>query len=169
MSLIDPPAEAPPPDPQISEGPQASERARLHAAAGEFEAIFMQQMVRTMREAQLDDGFFGDRPGAAVYEAMFEEHIAGALAGPSPLGIAGLLEESLDRRPQGAQEAESALRAVAGKAAPEPWRAPLQHGPASIGDPSGGQVPAAGADGTNKGGDGGAGMGLAGRPARRGR
>lgn len=69
-----------------------SDHARLREAAQAFEALFMQTLLRQMREAQLEEGFFGQGAGASGYEAIFEDLMARQSAGSSPLGIASLLE-----------------------------------------------------------------------------
>jgi len=78
-------------DGPIPEG-RNSDRAELREAAEAFEAILLQSLLRKMREAQLRQGFFGESAGSSVYEAMFEKHLAEAVAEGSPLGIADILE-----------------------------------------------------------------------------
>ena len=50
-------------------------------------------MFRTMREAQLESGFFGQGTGSSTYEGLFETHLAGSVSRNSPFGIARMLEE----------------------------------------------------------------------------
>ena len=54
------------------------DRERFHQAAEAFEAMLVQSLVKSMREAQLEDGFFGQGTGASTYEAMFESKISEA-------------------------------------------------------------------------------------------
>ncbi|HEU4402765.1 MAG TPA: rod-binding protein [Candidatus Polarisedimenticolia bacterium] len=83
--------------------PRAAEREKLRAAAEAFESLFVRQMLKTMREAQLEDGFFGGGSEASSYEAMFEEHMSEALSVRSPFGIGRMLEQGLApaRTPEG--------------------------------------------------------------------
>ncbi len=71
-----------------------AEARRLREAAEAFEALVVETLLRTMREAQLEEGLFGRGPGASIYEGMFDAHVAGSLARGSPFGVARALEES---------------------------------------------------------------------------
>jgi murein DD-endopeptidase MepM/ murein hydrolase activator NlpD len=64
----------------------------LREAAQAFEGLFLQALVQRMRDAQLDEGFFGNGAGSAVYEAMFADYLGQQMALRSPLGIASMLE-----------------------------------------------------------------------------
>jgi len=68
-----------------------AETGELRKAAQSFEALFVQMMVQRMRDAQLDEGFFGQGAGSSVYEGMFESYLSDDLAQKSPLGIADML------------------------------------------------------------------------------
>lgn len=72
----------------------AVDARRLREAAEAFEALLIESLLRTMREAQLEDGLFGRGPGASIYESMFDAHVAGRLARGSPFGVARALEQS---------------------------------------------------------------------------
>lgn len=153
-----PDAIRPAPIPRVPDGPGASsrpdaaaaserERARLREAAEAFEAILVRSLLEAMRRAQLDEGFFGDGPGASTYEAMFEEELAGLIARHSPLGIADALEARWTGSERGAGAALEALRAERARHAYSavldgarfaPFRAPAPPGEA--------QVPRIGAD-----------------------
>jgi murein DD-endopeptidase MepM/ murein hydrolase activator NlpD len=80
-------APAAPPPRTDGEAPE-----RFRKAAEAFEAMLVQSLLRSMREAQLEEGFFGQGTGASTYEAMFESHLAESIATGSPLGIARALE-----------------------------------------------------------------------------
>ena len=75
--------------------------AKLRHAAESFEAMLLQTMLREMREAQLENGFFGQSAGASIYEGMFESHLSESLSGGSPLGIADALMKQWQRGPGG--------------------------------------------------------------------
>ena len=88
-----------------------TDQARVRKAARAFESLLVQSLIKTMRRAQLEDGFFGEGTGSSTYEAMFDRYLADSLAERSPLGIAGMLEAQwLERPSPGA--AEEAIRAV---------------------------------------------------------
>jgi len=81
---------------------------QLREAAEAFESILIQHLFRRMREAQLEEGFFGEGTGASTYEGIFEERLAIQVAEGSPFGIADMLEAQwLDR---GAQREEGLAR-----------------------------------------------------------
>ncbi len=73
----------------------------VREAAEAFEGLLIRMMLRAMREAQLDQGLFGDGAGSSTYEGMFDTHLSESLARSAPLGIADVLEErwrdALDR------------------------------------------------------------------------
>jgi len=86
------------------------DRERFHQAAEAFEAMLVQSLVKSMREAQLEDGFFGQGTGASTYEAMFESKISEDIAAGSPLGIARSLETQWGDRVESAASAETKLQ-----------------------------------------------------------
>jgi murein DD-endopeptidase MepM/ murein hydrolase activator NlpD len=128
------------------------ERIRLREAAESFEALMVQTLLKSMSEAQLENGFFGEGPGASTYQGVFEEQLAERLSQGSPFGIARMLEEEWAGRidPQGevkdalqkvadvrAREAYGEAAAAAGGASAAPSRraAPVQEAPVSPGAP----------------------------------
>jgi Rod binding domain-containing protein len=104
----------PPIDPPAAEGgaPAPDRRTELRAAAESFEALLLASLLERIREAQLQEGFFGKSPGASTYEAMFQQHLADSLASGSPLGIADELERRWAARLDGPTAAEQTLREV---------------------------------------------------------
>ena len=73
----------------------AGERVRLRQAAEAFEALMVKTLLKSMSKAQLENGFFGDGPGASTYQEIFEEQFAERIAEGSPFGMARMLEEQL--------------------------------------------------------------------------
>ncbi len=73
-------------------------------AADAFEKLLATMLVKEMRRA-LPNGFFGDGPGAEVFEGWFDEHVGGALAERDALGFAGMVKEDLVRK-EAARETE---------------------------------------------------------------
>jgi flagellar protein FlgJ len=90
----------------------SGEKERLKQAAKAFEALLMQTMLKSMRQAQLQDGLFGAGPGASVYEGLFDERMSEQMSEKSPLGIATMLEEQWTSRMDGDRLAREALQAV---------------------------------------------------------
>lgn len=87
--------------------------AATKEAARQFEALFMQTLLKSMRDALPNSGLFGANE-SATYTAMLDQQFATMLAG-RPGGLAERLAQQLDRqfnpsRPQG--EAAPASRSL---------------------------------------------------------
>ena len=107
----------------------AHERAELRRAAEAFEALLLQQLLKTMREAQLEDGFFGGSAGASTWEGVFEQGLAEQMAAGSPLGVADMLERAWSGQADGREQARQLLRRA------EEASRPLSHLDSSISAP----------------------------------
>jgi len=70
--------------------------ARLRQVAGEFEALLLAQLLKSMRQERGWMGTGEDQTGASMLE-IAEEHLAEVLASQGGLGLAGLLTQSLER------------------------------------------------------------------------
>ena len=66
-------------------------KAKLRKAAESFEAIFIRQMLRSMRSTLLDGGMFGSGATGEIYSDIMENAIAEKMAERSVLGLADLL------------------------------------------------------------------------------
>jgi len=73
---------------------------KLREAAKEFEALFLSQMLKVMRETVEESGLTDKGPGQDVYTELFDTELARTLAGRGALGIADLLEKKLSERTQ---------------------------------------------------------------------
>lgn len=70
----------------------------LRAVAKQFEAIMMQQMLKTSRETSFDDGFGEGEPGAGSmdsYREWRDEQLAQTLSAKGSLGLADMLVKQL--------------------------------------------------------------------------
>lgn len=78
-------------------------RGALQHAAGQFEALFMQQLLKSMRDAMPKSGLF-DGPGHDTYVAMLDQQLAQSMAS-RPGGLAGIIVRQLERNfaPRSAQ------------------------------------------------------------------
>jgi peptidoglycan hydrolase FlgJ len=65
--------------------------ADLRAAAEAFEAIFLRQMIGSMRQAQLTEGGVFSDQSSAPFRDMADARIADDMAGHARLGIADML------------------------------------------------------------------------------
>lgn len=70
----------------------------LHAVAKQFEALFTQQLLKSMRQAKVGDDLMGSQQ-ADMYQSMYDQQLAQKMAQGRGLGIADLLVRQL----QGAQ------------------------------------------------------------------
>jgi flagellar protein FlgJ len=77
--------------------PKASETDKLKAVAKQFEAVFMRQMIGSMRQAKLTDDEMGS-DATDQFTEMQDSHIADNLAGKGALGIADLLVKQFSAR-----------------------------------------------------------------------
>lgn len=80
-------------------------REGLKAAAQQFEALFMQMMLKSMRDASPQDGPF-DSDQSRFYTSMFDQQLAQNLSGKGQVGLAALLEQQLGRGLAGASADE---------------------------------------------------------------
>jgi flagellar protein FlgJ len=87
--------------------------AALEKVATQFEALFMQMMLKSMRESVPQDGMF-DSEATRTYMGMLDQQLATSLAGRSGLGLAAVLVKQL--RGTGAVGATDA--AASGTASP---------------------------------------------------
>jgi peptidoglycan hydrolase FlgJ len=70
-----------------------SEQA-LEEVAAQFEAIFIQMMLKSMRDASLSDGIF-DSEQSEMYMGMFDQQIALDMSSKGAFGIADMLVQQL--------------------------------------------------------------------------
>src|SRR5690606_32065812 len=68
--------------------------------ANQFEALFMQQLLKSMRDAIPRSGML-DGPGQSTYEGMLDSQLAQSVAG-QPGGLADILVRQLGRHIEGA-------------------------------------------------------------------
>jgi len=88
--------------PISSVGAQASnaaapDMAKLRKAAQAFEAVFLRQMIGSMRSASLGDGIL-DSSATEQFRDMSDSQTADAMASKGVLGVADLLVKQLGAR-----------------------------------------------------------------------
>ena len=113
---------------------QTDRDAALREAAGQFEALFVQMMLKSMRQASHGDALFGSDQGD-YYRDLLDRQLASDLSAGRGIGLADLLVRQLRGAvggpaplPRGAAQAvgalpEDATPAGPGAAAP-PWPTP---------------------------------------------
>ena len=87
----------------------------IRKAAGQFEALFMQQLLKSMRAAIPKSGMF-DGPGSEMYTGMLDSQLAQAMAG-TPGGLADMIARQMSRHLEGQQAAKAAQAAQAAASA----------------------------------------------------
>jgi flagellar protein FlgJ len=105
---------------------QKDPQAAVKAAAKQFEGIFTQMMLKTMRSASLGEGM-GDSEETKFYQDMFDQQLSMQLAQGKGIGLADRLLAQLQRSglaPGGATAAEHAATGVPTPAMPLPGAAP---------------------------------------------
>ena len=90
---------------RLTDARSAARRSDPAEAARQFEKLFASLLVKELRRG-LPEGFFGQGPGADVYEGWLDEHVGGALAEGGGLGLRIALERDLLPRAPG-QEASA--------------------------------------------------------------
>lgn len=63
----------------------------LREVAGQFEALFVQSMLESMRDASLGDPLFGDSDAHAMYRDMLDQQLAAEMAGGKGIGLADMI------------------------------------------------------------------------------
>lgn len=85
--------------PAASKPPEAADdkRQQLVKAAQAFEAVFMRQMIGSMRQANLGDDLFGSS-AADQFRDMQDSRLADQMAADGGFGIAELLIKQFDKQ-----------------------------------------------------------------------
>ena len=73
-------------------------QSRLKKACAEFESIFINYMLKNMRNAGIEDGLFGDSNESKIMNAMFDENLAGQISLGGGMGIGDILFERMKDR-----------------------------------------------------------------------
>lgn len=75
---------------------KTSDPAALKAAAQQFEALFLQMVLKSMRDATPKDGLF-DSDQTRLYESLLDQQMSQVLAAKGGTGLAALIESQLSR------------------------------------------------------------------------
>jgi flagellar protein FlgJ len=86
-------------------------KAAIQAAAKQFEAMFMQQLLKSMRESSLSTGML-ENSGTQMGTEMLDTQFANKMTG-LPGGLADLIARQLERQTGGATSPRAALPAAA--------------------------------------------------------
>jgi flagellar protein FlgJ len=69
--------------------------AALREVADQFEALFLQQMLKSMRDASMGDPLFGDSNAHETYQGMMDQQLAMELASGKGIGLADVIVRQL--------------------------------------------------------------------------
>ncbi len=78
---------------------KGDDEAALREIAGQFEALFIQMMLSSMRDASLGEGLL-DSEHTKTYESMFDRQIAIDLSKQKGLGLAEMMVRQMSRDPE---------------------------------------------------------------------
>ncbi|MCQ3828364.1 rod-binding protein [Microbulbifer elongatus] len=92
---------------QGSQGLGQDRSGQLQAAAEQFEALFLHQVMKSMREATPRSGLM-DSSATRFYESMFDQQLSSHLSGRG-LGLAEQLVRQLSRETSSAGPSETPL------------------------------------------------------------
>ena len=109
---------------ELRRGADRQDPAALREVAGQFEALFLQSMLKSMREATPGDPLFGDNDAQEMYETMLDQQLALEMASGKGIGIAELLVRQLGGADSAVGEESTGIRDP-GAARPSPaWSDP---------------------------------------------
>lgn len=82
---------------------RGNDPAALKAAAQQFEALFLQMMLKSMRDATPQDGMF-DSDQTRLYQSLLDQQMSQVLAAKGSTGLAKVIETQLSRDGSSSQE-----------------------------------------------------------------
>ena len=104
--------------------------AALREVANQFEALFLQTMLKSMRDASLGDPLFGDSEQQEMYQGMMDQQLAVEMASGKGVGLADMLvrqlggtDAAVTTRPDAAYPIEHSSRVKSGLQTPA-WSDP---------------------------------------------
>ena len=80
-------------------------RANLKKAGQQFEAVFINMMLKSMRQAKLDDGGLLDTKNSDTFRDMQDKQVAESMAAHQPIGIGKAMTEFLAKSQKALQDA----------------------------------------------------------------
>jgi peptidoglycan hydrolase FlgJ len=88
-------------DPRATAGLQrlakGNDPKAIKVAAQQFEALFVQMMLKSMRDAMPRDGLF-DNDQSKMYESLLDQQMSQVLASKNGMGLAEMIERQLQRQ-----------------------------------------------------------------------
>ncbi|MBI4995856.1 MAG: flagellar assembly peptidoglycan hydrolase FlgJ [Rhodocyclales bacterium] len=84
---------------------RSNDPAALKAVAQQFEALFMQMVLKSMRDATPKEGLF-DSDQTRLYESLLDQQMSQVLAAKGGTGLAKIIESQLSRNAEAAGSSE---------------------------------------------------------------
>ncbi|MEM9171319.1 MAG: flagellar assembly peptidoglycan hydrolase FlgJ [Pseudomonadota bacterium] len=106
-------------------------QATLAKVATQFEALFVQQMLKSMRDASFGDPLFPESGGQKLYRDLFDQQIASDMASQRSLGLADLIVRQL-RGPEHTDSERHIPKTLPDSGAATRTVAPNRHQPVSL-------------------------------------
>ena len=108
----------------LKKGVKAYDPKAFRAAAQQFESLFTDMMLKSMRAAKLSDGL-GDSQQSDLYQDMYDQQISLQIAQGKGIGLADMLVQQLTRNAASKSAATGALIAQTAPGASAPAAAPV--------------------------------------------
>lgn len=74
------------------------DRKKLEKTCSEFEAIFIQQMLQSMRKTIISSGLLENGLGKGIYESLFDQQLSQCLANRRGLGVGKMIYDQMMRQ-----------------------------------------------------------------------
>ena len=85
----------------LRNGADRNDPETLREVAGQFEALFLQTMLKNMRDASLGDPMFGDSEAHEMYQGMLDQQLSLEMASGKGIGLAEMLVRQMGGAEQG--------------------------------------------------------------------
>ena len=85
------------PGPVVAPAPQSAKQKQLVGAAQAFEAVFLRQMIGSMRQASLGEDVLGSS-ATDQFRSMSDDRLADQMASTGGFGIAKMLIKQFDKQ-----------------------------------------------------------------------
>jgi Rod binding domain-containing protein len=80
------------------EGKKGIDRERLKKACSEFEALFIHQLLKFMRQAAPTNALLGNGPGTEIYQSLMDQELSNHLAKRGGIGLGEMMAQQILRR-----------------------------------------------------------------------
>ena len=80
--------------PTVSDRQNNAYKERLKNACSDFESIFINYMLKSMRTALSEDGILGNSNEGRIIQSMFDENLAATMAKGGGMGLGKMLFNS---------------------------------------------------------------------------